>query len=61
MWVSGFVVVFPATLMQQQEHWRQASWASSAVSGVIITTTMGKVTLAVSTAAAITPATEIGD
>ena len=30
------------------------------MSGVIIATTMGKVTLAVPTAAAITPATEIG-
>ena len=43
------------------EHWQQASWTSTPISGVIITTTMGKVTLAVPTAAAITPATEIGD
>ena len=37
------------------------NWTSTPMSGVIITTTMGKVTLAVPTAAAITPATEIGD
>jgi hypothetical protein len=47
--------------MQQQKHWQQASWTSTPMSGVIITTTMGKVTLAVPTAAPITPATEIGD
>lgn len=38
-----------------------ANRTSTPMSGVIITTTMGKVTLAVPTAAAITPATEIGD
>ena len=42
-------------------HWQQASWTSAPMYGVIITTTMGKVTLAVHTAVAITPATEIGD
>lgn len=42
-------------------HWQQASWTSAPMYGVIITITMGKVTLAVPTAAAITPMTEIGD
>ena len=39
-------------------HWQQASWISAPMYGVIITTTMGKVTLAVPTAAIITPAAE---
>ena len=42
-------------------HWQQVSWTSTPMYSVIITTTMGKVTLAGPTAAAITPVTEIGD
>ena len=63
--IEGSADAFPcspcASRRQKYAGDRKTEGRRTEFSGVIITTTMGKVTLAVPTAAAITPATEIGD